>query len=171
MRDISKNRRRILVIQELYATEVAKLNQTGQTGRSGREVGGSGESPTILLVEDTEDNRHMMKKLLEMSGYRVLEATNGEEAVEVTSKESPELILMDLSLPIIDGLAATRLIRNLPDGNNLPIIAVSAHDTADFHADALAAGCDAYITKPINYPELEEVVARLMSGPKTRHNS
>ena len=166
MRDLSKNGRRILVIQEYLATEVAKLNQTGHAGRTGREMGGSGESPTILLVEDTEDNRQMMKKLLEMSGYRVLEATNGEEAVQVTSKEWPELILMDLSLPIIDGLAATRLIRNLPDGNQLPIIAVSAHDTADFHADALAAGCDAYITKPINYPELEEVVARLMSAPK-----
>jgi len=157
------------VIQGLLATEVAKLNQTGQAGRAVREMGGSEESPTILLVEDTEDNRHMMKKLLEMSGYRVLEATNGEEAVQVTSKEWPELILMDLSLPIIDGLAATRLIRKLPDGNRLPIIAVSAHDTADFHADALAAGCDAYITKPINYPELEEIVARLMSAPKTRN--
>ena len=144
------------------------MNQTGPTGHAGTKVGGLGESPTILLVEDTEDNRHMMKKLLEMSGYRVLEATNGEEAVQVTSKEWPELILMDLSLPIIDGLAATRLIRNLPDGHQLPIIAVSAHDTADFHADALAAGCDAYITKPINYPELEEVVARLMAAPKTK---
>ena len=168
MRDSNKNGRRILVIQGHIATEAAKLNQTGRTGHVGRKVGSLGESPTILLVEDTEDNRHMMKKLLEMSGYRVLEATNGEEAVQVTSKESPELILMDLSLPIIDGLAATRLIRNLPDGNQLPIIAVSAHDTADFHADALAAGCDAYITKPINYPELEEVVARLMAAPKTK---
>lgn len=168
MRDINKNGRRILVIQGFPATEVAKLNQTGQTGHVVSKMGGLNESPTILLVEDTEDNRHMMKKLLEMSGYRVLEATNGEEAVQVTSKELPGLILMDLSLPIIDGLAATRLIRNLPDGNQLPIIAVSAHDTADFHADALAAGCDAYITKPINYPELEEVVARLMAAPKTK---
>lgn len=119
-------------------------------------------------MEDTEDNRQMMKKLLEMSGYRVVEATNGEEAVQVTSKELPKLILMDLSLPIIDGLAATRQIRNLPDGENLPIVAVSAHDTADFHAEALAAGCNAYITKPIDYPELEEIVQRLMAKSEAR---
>jgi CheY-like chemotaxis protein len=75
---------------------------------------------------------------------------------------------MDLSLPIIDGLAATRQIRNLPDGEDLPIVAVSAHDTADFHAEALAAGCNAYITKPIDYPQLEEIVQRLMAKSETR---
>ncbi|HKO62625.1 MAG TPA: response regulator [Pyrinomonadaceae bacterium] len=144
------------------------MNQIGRTPSANDDSASGGRLPTILLVEDTEDNRQMMKKLLEMSGYLVLEATNGEEAVQVTSAESPELILMDLSLPVIDGLAATRLIRNLPNGNHLPIIAVSAHDTADFHADALAAGCDAYITKPINYPELEEIVESLMAKPKTR---
>lgn len=163
MRDLSKKGRRILVIQRRLATEVASLNQIGA-----EETSDHRQPPTILLVEDTEDNRQMMRKLLEMSGYRVLEATNGQEAVQVTSEKQPELILMDLSLPIIDGLAATRLIRNLPDGDHLPIIAVSAHDTADFHADALAAGCDAYITKPINYPELEEVVGRLMAESKAR---
>ena len=168
MRDLSKNGRRILVIQKINATEVAKLNQTGLRGHPHEEEMGSEVRPTILLVEDTEDNRQMMKKLLEMSGYRVLEATNGEEAVQVTSNQFPELILMDLSLPIIDGLAATRLIRNLPNGDHLPIIAVSAHDTADFHADALAAGCDAYITKPIDYTELEEIVGRLMETSKTK---
>ena len=156
------------MIQKLGATEVANLNQIGRTPHANEDRASGAGLPTILLVEDTEDNRQMMKKLLEMSGYVVLEATNGEEAVQVTSAESPELILMDLSLPVIDGLAATRLIRNLPNGNDLPIIAVSAHDTADFHADALAAGCDAYITKPINYPELEEIVERLMGKPKTR---
>ena len=138
------------------------------TYQSPDKTGGPQHQPTILLVEDTEDNRQMMKKLLEMSGYRVVEATNGEEAVEVTSKELPELILMDLSLPIIDGLAATRQIRNLPDGEDLPIVAVSAHDTADFHAEALAAGCNAYITKPIDYPQLEEIVQRLMAKSETR---
>ncbi|HEY5885813.1 MAG TPA: response regulator [Pyrinomonadaceae bacterium] len=156
------------MIQKLLATEVANLSQTGQAGYVNDGAGAVEAMPKILLVEDTEDNRQMMKKLLEMSGYRVIEATNGEEAVQVTSNASPDLILMDLSLPIIDGLAATRLIRGLPNGAALPIVAVSAHDTADFHADALAAGCDAYITKPINYPELEEIVERLMTPSKTK---
>lgn len=119
---------------------------------------------TVLLVEDTEDNRQMMKKLLEMSGYRVLEAVNGEEAVEVASHEKPQIILMDLSLPLIDGLAATRRIRSLSEMSAVPIVAVSAHDTADFHSEALEAGCNAYITKPIDYPELEDIVHRLLSG-------
>jgi two-component system, cell cycle response regulator DivK len=119
---------------------------------------------TVLLVEDTEDNRQMMRRLLEMSGFRVVEATNGREAVEVASQVQPQIILMDLSLPIIDGLAATRQIRNLPELNTVPIVAVSAHDTADFHSEALDAGCDAYVTKPINYTELEHLVTRLIAG-------
>ncbi len=119
---------------------------------------------TVLLVEDTEDNRHMMRKLLEMSGYRVLEAINGEEAVRTASEKIPQIILMDLSLPLIDGLAATRRIRSLPGLESVPIVAVSAHDTADFHAEALAAGCNAYITKPINYPELEDIVNGLLTS-------
>ena len=117
----------------------------------------------VLLVEDTEDNRQMMRRLLEMSGYQVVEAVNGEEAVKLASEELPQIILMDLSLPLIDGLTATRRIRCLPGLSKVPIIAVSAHDTADFHSDALAAGCNAYITKPIDYPELEEIVNRLVS--------
>ena len=120
--------------------------------------------PKVLLVEDTEDNRQMMRKLLEMSGFQVIEAINGREAVEVASRIRPQVILMDLSLPFIDGLAATRQIRNLPGMRSVPIIAVSAHDTADFHSDALAAGCDAYITKPIDYPELENTVKSLIAA-------
>ena len=119
---------------------------------------------TVLLVEDTEDNRQMMHRLLEMSGFNVVEATNGKEAVEVAFKVHPQIILMDLSLPIIDGLAATRQIRNQPELNKVPIVAVSAHDTADFHSEALNAGCDAYVTKPINYTELEDLVHRLLAA-------
>ena len=124
---------------------------------------GESGAPMVLLVEDTEDNRQMMRRLLELSGYRVAEATNGKEAVEAASRLRPQIILMDLSLPFLDGLAATRRIRVLPGLDKVPIVAVSAHDTADFHSEALAAGCDAYITKPIDYSELEEVVGRLLS--------
>jgi CheY-like chemotaxis protein len=135
---------------------------------SGVEAAGDrgADAATILLVEDTEDNRQMMKRLLEMSGYRVVEAINGREAVSMAEAVQPQVILMDLSLPYIDGLAATREIRKLPALSRVPIIAVSAHDTADFHNEALAAGCDAYITKPINYPELEDAVNRLLSGSR-----
>ncbi|MCA1574631.1 MAG: response regulator [Acidobacteria bacterium] len=120
------------------------------------------ENPVrVLLVEDTEDNRMMMRRLLEWSGYDVSEAINGVEAVRAAESETPHVILMDLSLPVVDGLSATRRIRQLPDLARVPIIAVSAHDTADFHAEALAAGCDAYITKPIDYSELEDLIAGL----------
>jgi two-component system cell cycle response regulator DivK len=122
------------------------------------------DAATVLVVEDTEDNRQMMRRLLEMSGFRVVEATNGKEAVKVASDVRPQIILMDLSLPFIDGLAATRQIRGLPDLHRVPIVAVSAHDTADFHNEALNAGCDAYVTKPIDYPELEELVNRLLAN-------
>ncbi|HKQ50953.1 MAG TPA: response regulator [Pyrinomonadaceae bacterium] len=118
--------------------------------------------PTVMVVEDFEDNRFMMRRLLEMSGYRVLEAVNGEEAVELAHKERPQLILMDLSLPQLDGLAATRRIRQHPDMRDVPIVAVSAHDTADFHADALAAGCNDYVTKPIDFDQLEALLKRLL---------
>ena len=117
---------------------------------------------TVLLVEDTEDNRFMMRRLLEMSGYRVVEATNGDEAVRIAKAECPGLILMDLSLPVIDGLAATRLIRKLPEFEQVPIIAVSAHDTSDFLDEALGAGCNSYITKPIDFTELEQLIGRLL---------
>ncbi len=120
------------------------------------------QNTTILLVEDTEDNRFMMRRLLEMSGYEVVEATNGEEAVRLAQSERPHIILMDLSLPVIDGLAATRAIRKLHGFKDTPIVAVSAHDTSDFQAEALAAGCNSYITKPIDFSNLETLITRLL---------
>lgn len=117
---------------------------------------------TIMVVEDFEDNRFMMRRLLEMSGYRVVEAVNGEQAVEVAALEQPHLILMDLSLPLLDGLAATRRIRQNEALRQIPIIAVSAHDTSDFHADALAAGCNDYVTKPIDFEQLEQLLHHLL---------
>src|SRR6185503_15101761 len=75
---------------------------------------------------------------------------------------SPQLILMDLSLPVIDGLAATRLIRKLPEFESVPIIAVSAHDTSDFQSEAIEAGCNSYVTKPIDFNELEDLIAQFL---------
>ena len=104
----------------------------------------------------------MMRRLLEMSGSHVIEAINGEEAVELALRERPALILMDLSLPRVDGLAATRRLRQHGELRNIPIVAVSAHDTTDFHAEAMAAGCSEYVTKPIDFDELEKVLRGLL---------
>ena len=123
------------------------------------------EKKTVMVVEDFEDNRFMMRRLLEMSGYKVLEAVNGEEAVDLAVKEQPSLILMDLSLPLLDGLAATRRIRACSGLRDVPIVAVSAHDTSDFHAEALAAGCNDYVTKPIDFDQLEELLRKLIRNP------
>src|SRR5438270_12316809 len=89
--------------------------------------------PTVLVVEDFEDNRFMMMRLLEMSGYRLFEAVNGNQAVEAAERERPDIILMDLSLPMLDGLAATRRIRAHDGISKVPIVAVSAHASADFY--------------------------------------
>jgi len=129
---------------------------------SGFKMKKQAKTPTVLLVEDTEDNRFMMRRLLEMTGYHVVEAMNGEEAVKLAQTESPNLILMDLSLPVIDGLAATRLIRKLPGCESTPIIAVSAHDTSDFQSEAIEAGCNTYVTKPIDFAELEDLIVELL---------
>ena len=132
------------------------------SAKSGVKMIEKAEPLTVLLVEDTEDNRFMMRRLLEMAGYRVVEAMNGEEAVKLAKGECPNLILMDLSLPVIDGLAATRLIRKLPHCSSTPIIAVSAHDTSDFQSEAIDAGCNSYVTKPIDFNDLEQLIAQLL---------
>ena len=137
----------------------------------GREPDDSKNQPgpkRLLLVEDSEDNRFMLRRLLEMGGYQVVEAVNGPEAVRIAEQGRPHLILMDLSLPIIDGLAATRKIRQMPKLANVPIIAVSAHDRADFHTQALEAGCDGYITKPIDFNKLEDLITRLLAKNEKR---
>ena len=134
------------------------------SAKPGAKMKEKAEPLTVLLVEDTEDNRFMMRRLLEMAGYRVVEAMNGEEAVKFAQAECPHLILMDLSLPVIDGLAATRLIRKLPHCGSTPIIAVSAHDTSDFQSEAIEAGCNSYVTKPIDFNELEELIAQLLQN-------
>jgi two-component system, cell cycle response regulator DivK len=116
----------------------------------------------FLVVEDFEDSRFMMRKLLEMSGYRVLEASDGEQAVQVALRSRPALILMDLSLPKLDGLAATRQIRQHKDFRKIPIVAVSAHDSPESREEALAAGCNEYVAKPIDFDQLNSLLDRFL---------
>jgi two-component system cell cycle response regulator DivK len=115
---------------------------------------------TILVAEDDEDNRFIMKMLLEMRGYRVLTAANGHEALANAERERPDLILMDLRMPLLNGLATTRQLRQHPDARlrQLPVIALSAYDPAQHRAVAIAAGCNEYVTKPIEYDGLEKLI-------------
>ena len=126
----------------------------------------------FLVVEDFEDSRFMMRRLLEMAGYDVLEASDGEQAVKIAVEARPVLILMDLSLPKLDGLAATRQIRQKKGLKAVPIVAVSAHDSPESRTEALAAGCDEYVTKPIDFDHLTRVLQRFLSSgghPRTVH--
>ena len=108
----------------------------------------------ILVAEDTEDSRQILKFLLEMDGYVVFEAADGNEAVKNAAKLHPDLILMDLALPVMDGLAATRVIKGLEDGAQMPIIAISAYGDS-YYSQALEAGCDGLINKPFDFATLE----------------
>jgi two-component system cell cycle response regulator DivK len=137
------------------------LSMNGEQEAGRRMEDERDSSLVVLVVEDFEDNRFMMRRLLEMSGYRVVEAVNGNQAVERAVSERPDIILMDLSLPQLDGLAATRRIRAQEGMRKVPIVAVSAHDSADFHAEALAAGCNEYVTKPIDFEHLVQLLSRL----------
>ena len=117
---------------------------------------------TILLVEDVDDSRYFMRLELEQHGYRVLEAEDGEKAVDVALRERPDIILMDLSLPGMDGFEATKQIRGDDHMHKVPIIAVTAHQETDFRLGAKKSGFDAYVTKPIDMDWLIELIAGLM---------
>ncbi|MDQ6785211.1 MAG: response regulator [Acidobacteriota bacterium] len=108
----------------------------------------------VLIVEDYTDSRSFLKSLIESYGYQVLEANNGEEAVKLAQYGHPDLILMDLALPTMDGLAATRVIKGLQDGAKTPIIAISAYGDS-YYSQALEAGCDGLINKPFDFATLE----------------
>jgi CheY-like chemotaxis protein len=117
-------------------------------------TGLSVRQPTILVVEDHEDTREMLRMLLASWGCRVVEACNGLEAVEAASRENPQFILMDSRLPFIDGLEATRRIRENGVRDQVKIVAVNGSGSPLYHAAALAAGCDDTIEKPFDFDRL-----------------
>ena len=117
----------------------------------------------VLLVEDVEDTRLFMRLVLEEHGFIVLEAGDGRTAVDMAVKESPDVILMDLSLPTMDGFSAAKLIRKKSGKlQTVPIIAVTAHHESDFRTGAQASGFDAYVTKPIDIDWLKELINGLL---------
>ena len=116
----------------------------------------------VLVVDDTVDNLVIISLHLQQRGYRVVTATNGEEAVKVASLTNPDLILMDLSMPELDGLGATRKIREHPTLRAVPIVAVTAFSTEGFQRAAFDAGIDGYITKPIDFERMSDLVRSLL---------
>ncbi|HEX8337398.1 MAG TPA: response regulator, partial [Pyrinomonadaceae bacterium] len=119
---------------------------------------------TVLVVEDYADSRSMLGRLLEMSGYRVLEAADGREAVGVAERERPDVVLMDLQMPVLDGFTATSLIRRMESTCRVPVIAVSAQSTADYVAAARRVGCDHFVPKPIDFDLLLGLVRDCTEG-------
>lgn len=116
----------------------------------------------ILLVEDHPQNRYLVTYLLESRGYEVEAAVDGAEALAALERRTPDLILMDMQLPIIDGYEATRRIKADERFRDIPVIAVTAHSMRGDQDKAIAAGCDLYVTKPINGDELLSLVERLL---------
>ena len=117
----------------------------------------------ILVVDDSADNVAMLSLDLQQQGYRVVTATNGEEAISVASYTLPNLILMDISMPRLDGLGATRKIREKDTLRGVPVIAVTAFGTEGFQRAAYDVGVSGYLTKPIDFTRMHQLVARLLS--------
>ena len=118
----------------------------------------------ILYVEDNDDNIYMLRNRLTRAGFTVVVATDGAQGVAMAASEQPELILMDLSLPVLDGWEATRRIKAAPQTSRIPIIALSAHAMAGDAEKALAAGCDDFDTKPVELQRLLGKIRALAGG-------
>jgi CheY-like chemotaxis protein len=119
--------------------------------------------PMILVVDDFDDTRLLLRTCLERKGFQVIEAENGIEAVAQAETNLPNLIIMDLEMPELDGLAATRRIRAVKELENVPVLAVSAYGAEQFRDDALAAGCDEYVSTPFEPEALEKLIRSFVS--------
>ncbi len=116
----------------------------------------------ILLVEDNEMNRDMLSRRLSRNGFEVVVAVNGQEGVDLAGTERPDIILMDMSLPVLDGWEATRRVKADPATAKIPVIALTAHAMAQDREEAMAAGCDDFDTKPVELPRLLEKINALL---------
>jgi two-component system cell cycle response regulator DivK len=122
------------------------------------------EAPVVMLVDDYADTREMIRLMLERQGCRVLEAANGEEAIALAQAEPPDLVLMDLNMPVLDGFNATLRIREYERTRDVPVVAVTAYDTTEFRAAASAVGCCDYVVKPLDLDRLAALLERTLPG-------
>ena len=120
--------------------------------------------PKILLVEDNEMNRDMLSRRLERRGFQVVIAVDGQQGVDLARSETPDLILMDMSLPVLDGWEATRQLKGAAETRAIPIIALTAHAMAGDREKAIAAGCDDFDTKPVDFARLVGKIEALLGG-------
>ena len=118
----------------------------------------------ILLVEDNEMNRDMLSRRLIRRGYDVILAEDGQEGIDAAATQAPDIILMDMSLPVLDGWEATRRLKDAPATAWIPVVALTAHALTDDREKATRAGCDAYETKPVELPRLLETIERLLQA-------
>ncbi len=116
----------------------------------------------ILIVEDNPQNMRLVEMTLRTGGYALLKATDGKEALDLATREHPDLIVMDMQLPKISGLEVTKRLRQLPTFSHVPIIALTAYAMKGDREKFIEAGCDAYVSKPINTRELPEMVAKIL---------
>jgi len=118
--------------------------------------------PTVLVAEDSTDTRIMLKRAFELKGYHVFEAQDGQQALEMARRYHPNLIVVDLNMPVLDGLETIRNFRKLEgDGDHTPIVAITAYDVYGMEEAALETGCNIYLSKPINLEELDRAVKSL----------
>ena len=118
--------------------------------------------PKILVVEDNEMNRDMLSRRLERRGYEVITAVDGEDGVDKAQSESPDMVLLDMDLPVLDGWAATKQLKASPETKSIPVIALTAHAMAGDREKAMDAGCDDYDTKPVEFSRLLEKMEKLL---------
>jgi CheY-like chemotaxis protein len=134
------------------------------SGKLSRDEDALRRASTVLVAEDDEDVRLTMKTLLSIRGYRVIEARDGQETLDLARRHAPDLILMDLQLPRLNGFAVARFVRQTDGLRGVPIVVVSAHDPFKHRNLALAAGCNAYVQKPIDFDSLDRVMVELLRG-------
>ena len=141
--------------------------KTEAEGRAGEPVAGD-KGPLVLIVDDVQDNRMIYVLFLRFSGFRIAEAENGEEALRQAEALQPDIIVMDLSLPVMDGWEATRRLKRDPRTKRIPIVVLTGHALPEHAQAARDAGCDLVITKPCLPDQLLEAIRRILDAPKPR---